>query len=258
MTGASALRIGLVFPELLGTYGDRGNAVVLVERAVRRGIAAELVEIAAGTPIPGDLDVYLLGGGEDAPQEMAAAGLRGSRAAIAGAIDGGAVMLAVCAGFQLVGGRYETGRGEVIEGLGLIDAVTIGGGRRLIGEVVVEPEPFPGATLRMLSGFENHSGRTQLGPDEQPLGRVVVGGGNGDGADGVRRERILGTYLHGPLLARNPDLADVLLALVVDGPLPAFTDEVDELANQLRDERVRAARANRVSRWWERTRLARG
>ena len=145
MTAPSAVRVGLVFPELLGTYGDRGNAIVLVERCRRRGIDAELVEVAAGTPIPDSLDVYLFGGGEDDPQVMASAGMRASRAAIERARGSGAVILAVCAGFQLIGHSYEARDGEHLDGLGLVDMATSAGPSRLIGEVVVEPDP----TLRL-------------------------------------------------------------------------------------------------------------
>lgn len=255
---ASAVRVGLVYPELLGTYGDRGNAVVAVERCRRRGLPAELVEVPAGRPVPGGLDLYLLGGGEDAPQAMAAAGLRASRAAIAGALDGGAVMLAVCAGFQLVGDRYETGDGEVLDGLGLVDATTRAGRPRLVGEVVVEAAPFGDLAVGPLSGFENHGGRTLLGPGEEPLGRVVAGGGNGDGTDGVRRPGLVGTYLHGPVLARNPDLADLLVGWVAGGPPAPLDDPVDDLARRLRRARVADARARGVARWWRDRLAARG
>src|SRR6478735_3232718 len=137
---SSSVRVGLVYPELLGTYGDRGNAIVLVERCRRRGIDAELVEVAAGDPIPESLDVYLFGGGEDDPQVMAAAGMRASRAAIEGAHRAGAVVFAVCAGFQLIGHSYEAGDGERLDGLGLVDMATAAGPSRLIGEVLVEPD----------------------------------------------------------------------------------------------------------------------
>ena len=136
----SAVRVGLVYPELLGTYGDRGNAVVLVERLRWRNHDAELVEVAAGSPIPDSLDIYLFGGGEDDPQLMAATGMRASGAAIERARAGGAVVLAVCAGFQLIGHSYEAADGEMLEGLGLVDAVTRAGSPRLIGEVIVEPD----------------------------------------------------------------------------------------------------------------------
>ncbi|MGH9031966.1 MAG: type 1 glutamine amidotransferase [Acidimicrobiia bacterium] len=246
----SVLRVGLVYPELLGTYGDRGNAVVLVQRARWRGHGAELVEVAASEPIPASLDIYLFGGGEDDPQSMAAAGMRASAANIAQARADGAVVLAVCAGFQLIGNRYETGDGETIDGLGLVDAATRAGSPRLIGEVVVAP----GDSLPTLTGFENHGGRTTLGPGERPLGRVVTGGGNGNGHDGVRAERLIGTYLHGPVLPRNPALADLLLSWVL-GELAPLESQPEQ---ELRAERLAAGSAVRLRKWWQDRRLARG
>jgi lipid II isoglutaminyl synthase (glutamine-hydrolysing) len=251
---SSTLRVGLVYPELLGTYGDRGNAIVLVQRARWRGIPAELVEVAADEPIPSSLDVYLLGGGEDDPQHLAAANLRASRGALEQALGGGAVMLAVCAGFQLVGHRYVLADGNVLEGVGLLDLETRASPDRLIGEVVVEPE----SPLPPLTGFENHSGRTTLGPDLAPLGRVVVGGGNGDGhgVDGARHGRIVGTYLHGPVLPRNPALADYLLSLAVGED--AVTSLDTTLEECLRTERLHAGTARGARRWWQERLLARG
>lgn len=246
----SAVRVGLVYPELLGTYGDRGNAVVLVERLRWRSLEADLVEIAAGSPIPDSLDVYLFGGGEDDPQLMAASGMRASRAAIARARTNGAAVLAVCAGFQLIGHSYEAADGDLLDGLGLVDAVTRAGPNRLIGEVVVEP----GIDLPTLTGFENHGGRTTLGPGEQPLGRVLAGGGNGNGYDGVLGEGLVGTYLHGPVLPRNPALADLLLSWIV-GPLAPLDSALEE---QLRAERLAAGSATGVRHWWQTRRLARG
>ncbi len=235
----SAVRVGLVFPELLGTYGDRGNAVILVERCRRRGIDAELVEVLAGEPIPDSLDVYLFGGGEDDPQVMAAAGMRASRPEIDRAYDGGAVIFAVCAGFQLLGHTYEARDGERLAGLGLIDMATAAGPSRLIGEVMVEADASLG--LPVLTGFENHGGVTTLGPSERPLGRVLSGGGNGVGdGDGVLRERIVGTYLHGPVLPRNPALADLMLGWVVGSELAPLDDRLME---SLRAERLGAAGA---------------
>lgn len=246
----STLRVGLIYPELLGTYGDRGNAVVLVQRARWRGHDAELVEVAASEPIPDSLDVYLFGGGEDDPQSMAAAGMRASAANIARARENGAVVLAVCAGFQLIGHRYDAADGEAIDGLGLIDAVTRAGSPRLIGEVVVEPDdPLP-----MLTGFENHGGRTTLGAGERPLGRVRVGGGNGDGYDGILKERLVGTYLHGPVLPRNPALADLLLSWVI-GDLAPLDSALEE---KLRAQQLDAGSATGLRKWWQDRRLARG
>jgi hypothetical protein len=250
----SRLRVGFVYPELLGTYGDRGNAVVLVQRAAWRGHPAELVEVPAGAPVPGGLDVYLFGGGEDDPMHLAGAGLRESKAAIEAAVAGGAVVLAVCGGFQLVGHRYLAADGTVLEGIGLLDLETRAGPTRLIGEVVVDPDP----PLPRLTGFENHWGRTTLGPGLAPLGRVVTGGGNGDGqhVEGARAGRIVGTYLHGPVLARNPALADQLLAdaLGVDALEPLDT----ELEGRLRAERLRAGSARAARRWFQDRLLARG
>jgi hypothetical protein len=238
VVSASSVRVGLVYPELLGTYGDRGNAVVLVERCRRRGIEAELVEVSAGAPIPDSLDVYLFGGGEDDPQVMASAGMRGSRDAIERAYAAGSVILAVCAGFQLLGHRYEARDGEQLDGLGLVDMSTAAGPHRIIGEVVVDPDADLG--LPTLTGFENHGGRTTLGPGEQALGRVLVGGGNGVAdVDGVRRERMIGTYLHGPVLPRNPALADLLLGWVVGAG--ALTPLDDALPLALRESRLTAA-----------------
>jgi len=246
----SALRVGLIYPELLGTYGDRGNAVVLVQRARWRGFDAELVEVAASEAIPDSLDVYLFGGGEDDPQSMAAAGMRSSAANIGRARDRGAAVLAVCAGFQLIGHRYDAADGEAIDGLGLVDALTRAGSPRLIGEVVVEPDdPLP-----TLTGFENHGGRTTLGPGERPLGRVRTGGGNGDGHDGILGERLVGTYLHGPVLPRNPALADLLLSWVLGDLAPLDSP----LENRLRAQQLDAGSATGLRRWWQDRRLARG
>jgi lipid II isoglutaminyl synthase (glutamine-hydrolysing) len=246
----SAVRIGLVYPELLGTYGDRGNGVVLVQRLRWRGHDAELVEVAAGDAIPDSLDVYLFGGGEDDPQVMASAGMRASRAAIERARTGGAALLAVCAGFQLIGHSYEAADGTMIDGLGLVDAVTRAGPNRLIGELVVEPDP----PLPVLTGFENHGGRTTLGPAERPLGRVLGRNGIGGDTEGLLGERLIGTYMHGPVLPRNPALADHILSWVV-GDLEPLDSTREE---QLRVARIHAGSARGMRKWWQERVLARG
>jgi CobQ-like glutamine amidotransferase family enzyme len=219
----------------MGTYGDRGNARVLERRLAWRDLPGEVIEIAAGEPIPSTLDVYVIGGAEDVPQTLAAEGLGASAPAIERALDGGSVMLAVCAGFQLVGTTYVRTDGKAVPGLGLVDAATVAGAHRRIGEVVVDtgrPE------LGLLSGFENHAGITTLAPGAEPLGAVRSGSGNGDGRDGAFQDRrLVGTYLHGPVLARNPALADLLLSWVT-GPLPPLDDDV---ADRLRAERLGAA-----------------
>jgi CobQ-like glutamine amidotransferase family enzyme len=177
---------------------------------------------------------------------MAAAGMRASAATIATARDGGAAIFAVCAGFQLLGTTYEAGDGDILDGLGLLDLATRAGEGRLIGECLVVPEPTTG--LSVLTGFENHGGRTTLGPGVAPLGHVTAGHGNGvDGVDGVLAERVLGTYLHGPVLPRNPTLADHLLAWVLGRE--QLTPLDDSLVDALRGERLEdAARTGMAAR----------
>jgi lipid II isoglutaminyl synthase (glutamine-hydrolysing) len=212
---AERIRIGLVHPELLGTYGDRGNAEVLAWRATRHGLAAEVAEVPAGEPVPPWLDVYVLGGGEDAAQATAAR-LLGSAVGdgLRRAADQGRVLLAVCGAFQLLGRVYLDGRGREIPGLRLLDLETAAGTPRLVGEVVTRTRE-----AELLTGFENHGGRSVLGPGVEPLGRVLRGGGNNgrDGTEGARQGGVFGTYLHGPVLARNPALADLLLGQALEG-----------------------------------------
>jgi CobQ-like glutamine amidotransferase family enzyme len=235
---ADRVSIALLYPELLGTYGDGGNAAVLVQRLRWRNIAAEVVDVHAGEPIPRSCQVYVMGGGEDAPQALAARELR-SGSVLADAVDGGAAVLAVCAGLQVLGQRFTGEDGKSHEGLGLLDCETHRDEEpRRVGEVVATPEP--GLGLSELTGYENHGGVTTLGPTATPLGRVVVGYGNagGDGTEGIVNGRVIGTYLHGPVLARNPGLADHLLTSVL-GPLDPLEDPEVE---SLRKERLHAAR----------------
>jgi CobQ-like glutamine amidotransferase family enzyme len=230
----STARICLVYPELLGTYGDGGNALVLVQRLRWRDLAAELVSVAVDEVLPLDCDVYVLGGGEDAPQSLAA--LRLAEHGLTRAVDKGAGVLAICAGLQVLGTTFTAADGSSVEGLGLLDCTTRPKGSRMIGELVAEPTAFD---LPTLTGFENHGGITELGPGAKPLGRVVTGNGNGAGTiEGVVQGRVIGTYLHGPALARNPALADLFLSWIV-GDLPPLDDAV---VDQLRTERLRAAR----------------
>lgn len=239
LTGRStAVSIGLLFPELLGTYGDGGNAQVLAQRLRWRGIAADVVVVPAGEPVPRSCDIYLMGGGEDGPQSLAVRELRAG-GALPGAVDDGAAVLAVCAGYQLLGREFLGPDGSTYPGLGLLDcSTTRGQGPRRVGELVVEADA--GLALPILTGYENHAGVTTLGPTARALGRVTVGRGNdaGQGTEGVVTGRVVGTYLHGPVLARNPALGDLLLSWVV-GPLDPLDDsEVDAL----RTERIAASR----------------
>ncbi len=235
---ADRVSIALLYPELLGTYGDGGNATVLAQRLRWRDLGAEVIDVTAGEVVPSGCDIYLMGGGEDGPQALAVRELRASRA-LAKAVDGGAAVLAVCAGYQLLGRQFVGPDGRPHTGLGLLDCSTDRApGPRRVGELVVEPRPDLG--LPTLTGYENHAGTTTLGPAATPLGQVVVGHGNdhGDGSEGAVAGRVVGTYLHGPVLARNPALADLLLSWVV-GPLDPLDDsEVDAL----RQHRVAEAR----------------
>jgi CobQ-like glutamine amidotransferase family enzyme len=235
---AEPVSIALLYPELLGTYGDGGNALVLAQRLRWRSIPSEVVDVTAGEPVPRSCQIYLMGGGEDGPQALAARELAAS-GALTAAVDEGAAVLAVCAGFQILGRRFVGPDGHAHDGLGLLDCETSrDAGPRRIGEVVVAPDP--GLGLPELTGYENHGGVTKLGADGQPLGRVLVGHGNdvGDGSEGAVKGKVVATYLHGPVLARNPALADFLLSSVV-GPI----DPLDEPeVEALRQERLTSAR----------------
>ena len=229
--------VALVYPDLLGTYGDGGNARILAERLRWRGIDARMVTVRLGDPLPRTCELYVLGGGEDRPQALAAAELNAS-GALAAAVDHGAAVLAVCAGLQVVGTRFLTADG-LCDGVGIVDVETVRGlAVRAVGELAVDPDPALG--LPRLSGYENHAGATVLGRGVQRLGTVVSGVGNGDGDDGFVHGRVLGTYLHGPVLARNPEVADLLLRWVVGDLPPLGRPGVDVEARGLRDERLAA------------------
>ena len=231
------VRIGLVLPDVMGTYGDGGNAVVLRERLRLREIPAEIIEITLADPVPDSLDLYTLGGAEDYAQRLATKHLL-QHQGLQRAAARGAPVLAICAAIQVLGHWYETAAGERVEGVGLLDVTTSPQPERTIGEVV--STPLVEGLREPLTGFENHRGGTVLGPDASPLASVVKGAGNrlGDGVDGAVQGSVIATYLHGPCLARNPELADLLLSRVV-GALPDLDlPEVD----QLRRERLAAPR----------------
>lgn len=231
-----SVSICLLFPDLLGTYGDSGNASILLQRLRWRGVAAELTVVHSGDAVPASCDLYVVGGGEDQPQALAAdqLGARTSDSPLAKAVDGGAVVFAVCAGLQILGRDFAGPDGAPRPGVGLLDCSTRPGRRRAVGELAVEPAPGLGLS-RTLSGYENHAGVTTLGPGAEPVGAVVSGVGNSEhsGLDGARAGRVLGTYMHGPALARNPDLADLLLGWVV-GPLEPLDDSDAEELRRLR------------------------
>ncbi|MGA9345698.1 MAG: glutamine amidotransferase [Nocardioidaceae bacterium] len=235
------LTVVLVYPELLGTYGDRGNALALVRRAQLRNVPVRILKVPLGRPLPAG-DIYLLGGGEDAAEVLALRSLSGQRQARA-VLGEASACLAVCAGLQILAREFETADGRREAGLGLLD-VSCGRlpGRRAVGEVLVDPTGI--ADLPMLTGYENHQGDAVVMADAQPLGRVVQGVGNGVARlDGAVQGHIVGTYLHGPVLVRNPALADRLIEWAA-GPLLPVCDEAVE---RLRAERLAACRGKWLS-----------
>ena len=237
--GASTLRLVWVYPDLLSTYGDRGNLLILQRRARLRGIEVEQILVHADQAVPRQGDIYLLGGGEDLPQILAARRLRADRGLYTAA-EQGAVIFAVCAGYQLLGTEFGGEEGQPVAGLGILDIRSGRGARRGVGEILAEVDPE--LQLPRLTGFENHQGVTRRGPGVAPLATVLTGVGNGDGTEGVWARRVVGTYLHGPVLVRNPGLADLLLGWVA-GRLPPLADREERWTQELREQRLAAVTA---------------
>jgi len=231
--GASAaLRVCALYPDLMNIYADRGNLLLLERRCRWRGIGFGVTASGLGEPLdPDGADLFYIGGGQDRDQQLCALDLAEvKRDALHAAADRGAVILAVCGGYQLLGHSYQLGD-ETLPGVGLVDLVTVRSVQdRLIGNVAIEVELDPNVR-RVLAGFENHGGRTHLGPNAEPLGRVLKGHGNNgvDGYEGVRRANVIGTYLHGPLLPKNAWFADWLIAtaLGLDAPLEPLDDRLE-------------------------------
>lgn len=231
------LTVGYLYPSVMSQYGDRGNVITVLERCRRRGIEAEVCALELGDSVdPDRVDLLLVGGGADTHQQLIWEDLVGVKGeGIRRAVDEGAAVFAVCAGYQLSGHYYRTARGQELPGLGIFDAHTVhraaqtgtrldsiteAGSVRAVGNLVVEWRPEgsrehrDGASPGLLVGFENHGGRTYLRSGAQPLGRVLTGGGNNseDGWEGCRYRHAIGTYLHGPALPKNPELADHLIS----------------------------------------------
>jgi lipid II isoglutaminyl synthase (glutamine-hydrolysing) len=206
------LRVCHLYPEHLNIYADRGNIAVLRARCEWRGIAFSGVGCGPGDRLP-DADLYYIGGGQDRDQLLIEDDLVGRSDGLRSVIDDGAWMLAVCGGYQMLGHYYRGHEGDEMRGTGLVDLVTEAGPTRMIGNISIDCELRPGQPMTVV-GFENHAGRTGLGEGVRPLGRVLHGHGNNgrDGGEGVHAGRIVGTYIHGPLLPKNPALADLLIA----------------------------------------------
>lgn len=251
----STVTIGLVLPDVLGTYGDDGNALVLRQRAIMRGLEAKIQPITLDDAVPDDLSVYCLGGGEDTAQILAVDHLMKNRGLLSAAQNNRPIF-AVCAGMQVLGESFRAAD-RIVDGLGLIDATTSSMHRRAIGEVVSTPSssPYIAELTEKLTGFENHMGATVLGEDAQPLGNLLKGEGNCDswgaadasdeeyqlGAEGAVQGSVIATYMHGPALARNPQLADFLLAKALGIPLAELAPLDLDVVAQLRKERLRHA-----------------
>ena len=233
----SPVKIVLVYQSLLGIYGDQGNSLVLRQRLAWRGIDADVAVVEPGDTIPRDGAVYLLGGGEDNAQTTAVRELTRDGGLHAAVADG-AVLFAVCAGYQICGHTFTIGENdEVRDGLGLLDVTTRRGEQRAVGEILTR-WTRPDGSESLVSGFENHGGYTYLGADARPLARVEVGIGNAnDGTEGAVQDRVIGTYPHGPVLARNPELADHVLELALDQTLEPLDRAGEEHAG-LRAERL--------------------
>lgn len=247
------LRVCALYPDLMNIYADRGNLVVLQRRCGWRGLGVELTACGLGEVLSTDdsHDLIYLGGGQDRDQRLCAEDLvQLKRDGLLAAAARGAVVLGVCGGYQLLGRSYELGPGEELPGVGLLDVrTTRGAGARLIGNVAIELEPFesdargreaPLGGERILAGFENHGGRTLLGAEQRPLGRVLKGHGNDghSGVEGARSGNVIGTYLHGPLLPKNIWFADWLIARA----LGMQVSELEPLADELEAQAHAAAR----------------
>ncbi len=238
--------VGHLYPDYLNIYADRGNIAVLERRAAWRGIELDVRPVGVGVPlVAGEQDLIYVGGGQDREQALIAPDLAARGAALREAVAAGTPVLAVCGGYQLLGRFYRDRRGEEQPGAGVFPLHTVAGERRMIGDVLLECELEAGER-RTVAGFENHAGRTHLEAGAQPLGRVLAGFGNDgeSGYEGCRVRNALGTYLHGPLLPRNPWLADWLLATAVEhatGERPQLHPQPDEL--ELEAHTVSAGRA---------------
>jgi lipid II isoglutaminyl synthase (glutamine-hydrolysing) len=241
------IRVAHLYPDYLNIYADRGNIAVLEQRAAWRGHELDVRAVSVGDAVrAGEFDLLYVGGGQDREQALVAQDLVAKRDGVIAAVADGAAVLAVCGGYQLLGRSYRDFHGEDLPGIGLLPLETVAGDRRMIGDVLLECELEAGVK-RTLAGFENHAGRTLLDLGAEPLGRVVAGFGNDgeSGFEGCRVGRVVGTYLHGPLLPRNPWFADWVLsqalAHATGGDPPALGPLGDELEAQAHEVSARRA-----------------
>lgn len=232
------IRIGYLYGRLMNLYGDRGNILALQRRAEWRDVGVAVTEVGVGDRIkPGEFDIFFFGGGQDQSQDLVSEDLRQKNGQVLKAeVERGVPLLSICGGYQLLGRYYQPKHGPKIPGVGLFDAYTIAGGKRLVGNIAITINPNLAREIKgpnTLIGFENHSGQTYLGVGVEPLGTVITGSGNNgkDGTEGAIYKNAIGCYMHGSLLPKNPHLADWLLgqALQVSGQDPYLGKLRDEI-----------------------------
>jgi len=232
---ARELTIVSLYPRDMNIYGDRGNVLALARRAREHGFAPRVVEVNAGDALPEHVDLVIGGGGQDSGQGRVAADLATRADEIRAWAADGMPMLMICGLYQLFGHRFVTHTGDELRGIGVLDVETRGGSERMIGNVIVDSDDFG-----EIIGYENHSGDTRLGPGSRPLGRVVQGAGNNpdDGVEGARSGNVIGSYLHGSLLPKNPAISDFLIGEAAKRRYGGFEPRAGE------SETVRLARAS--------------
>lgn len=219
------LKIAHLYPKLLNIYGDGGNILTLKKRCEWRGIEVQIDEIDVGDSF-GEHDIYFIGGGQDLQQIEVSKELQKHKYFLTAERDRGAVFLGICGGYQLMGHYYQPHNGERLQGISLLDAYTVAGDKRFIGNVTVETDLV---TPNTLIGFENHSGLTYLQGDTKPIGKMVVGNGNNgvDKTEGARFKNVFGTYMHGSFLPKNVHFADYMLELALNTKLKPINDEIE-------------------------------
>jgi CobQ-like glutamine amidotransferase family enzyme len=257
------LRLAHLYPSLLNVAGDGGNVMAVERRSAWRGIPTEVVPMEIGDSADmTQFDIIFFQGGQDVEMALAAADLASKTASLQAAADEGVVFLAICAGLQLLGHRYIPSAGPVMEGAGILDLETRGGSQRFMQHAA--SEVTLGGRTETVVGFENHSGMTTLGADVRPFGRVVAGGGNNgeDGTEGAIRDNVLATYMHGPVLPKNPWLTDQIIRIALErkvgGPveLAPLSDESEQRAHDVALEKALRNRGSRTA--LEPARLGRG
>ncbi len=225
------LTIGWLYPELMNVYGDRGNIIVLGKRANWRGIKTQVKELNVGFNLNelASCDLLMMGGAQDRQQTIVNKDLKRVKKALSDKIENGTPGLYVCGGFQFLGKYYKEADGTIVEGLGIFDLHTQNPGvktKRLIGNIIVKPS-IAGLKQKII-GFENHGGRTYLGNRVKPLGKVLIGfGNNEDGYEGAVYKNSFGTYMHGPILPKNPEFADYLIGLASNEEIEPLDDQIE-------------------------------